>query len=141
MKSNKKKKKSASTSQKQKFRFMAMSKLIGLIIGIALCLIIAYTMYEMHIQRDLSSLPQLIISVFAIGSVYVGFYLTMAKWEHLETEKTTREKELLKLKKQLGLYNCQEQLEEDIQECETEIEKLKNKKEYLEEQEIDTNNY
>ncbi len=51
-------------------------------------------MIEMHYSRDYSSLSQLIISAFGFGSVYAGFYLLMAKVEHVEVEKTKRETQL-----------------------------------------------
>ena len=103
-------------------RFMAMSKRIGVFIAIVLIIIVIYAMYEMHHQNDLSSLSQLLISTFGIGAVYIGFYLTMAKWEHIEAEKTNRQKDLLKLKKQLETYNQEEQLSEDIENCNKDIE-------------------
>ena len=85
--------------QKQlpRFRFMAMSKLIGIIAFLFVFMVVVYAMYEMHISQSYDSLPQLIISVFGFASVYAGFYLTMAKVEHVEEEKTKREKELMTL--------------------------------------------
>jgi uncharacterized membrane-anchored protein len=82
-------------------RFMAMSKLIGIIIIIFLAVIIVYSMIEMHINHDLSSLTQLIISMFALAGVYVGFYLTMAKVEHVEQEISARQERL----KECGVTN------------------------------------
>ena len=55
-------------------------------------------MKEMHDTGNYDSLPQLIISAFGFASVYSGFYLTMAKVEHVEEEKSNREKELIALK-------------------------------------------
>lgn len=81
-----------------KFRFLAMSKLIGLIAFTFVATIVIYAMVEMHISQDYSSLPQLIISAFSFAGVYTMFYLIMAKVEHVETERTKREKELLMLK-------------------------------------------
>ncbi len=78
---------------------MAMSKLIGLISFSFVFVIVLYAMYEMHISQNYDSLPQLIISAFAFASVYAAFYLTMAKVEHVEAEKTLREKELSSLAK------------------------------------------
>jgi amino acid permease len=86
--------------KKLRFRFMAMSKLIGIIAFCFVLIVTIYAMYEMHISQDYSSLSQLIISAFGFASVYAGFYLTMAKVEHLEVEKTRREMELRKLQKQ-----------------------------------------
>ena len=84
---------------KYKFRFMAMSKLIGLIAIIFVFIVVVYTMEEMHNTGNYEALPQLIISAFGFASIYAGFYLTMAKMEHVEAEKTKREKELALLKK------------------------------------------
>lgn len=84
---------------KYKFRFMAMSKLIGLIAIIFVFIVIIYTMEEMHNTGNYEALPQLIVSAFGFASIYAGFYLTMAKMEHVEAEKTKREKELALLKK------------------------------------------
>ena len=81
-----------------KFRFMAMSKLIGLIVFAFVCMITIFSMKEMHDTGNYDSLPQLIISAFGFASVYSGFYLTMAKVEHVEEEKSNREKELIALK-------------------------------------------
>jgi uncharacterized membrane protein len=120
-------------------KFVAMSKLIGIFIAIFIILIIANSMYEMHYQNDLSSLSQLLISVFGIGGVYIGFYLTMAKWEHIESEKTVREKDLLKLKKKLDMYDERKQCEDDIEKISDEIDELDAKSSELENEEIEAN--
>lgn len=85
--------------KKFKFRFMAMSKLIGLMAIAFVFIVVVYTMEEMHNTGNYEALPQLIISAFGFASIYAGFYLTMAKMEHIEAEKTKREKELAVLKK------------------------------------------
>lgn len=103
-----------------KFRFMAMSKLIGLVAFGFVFVITIYTMKEMHDTGIYDALPQLIISSFAFASIYVGFYLTMAKMEHVEEEKTKREKELMLLKKQNASL-------EEIEEKKRDIENLKQK--------------
>lgn len=82
-----------------RFRFMAMSKLIGLIAFGFAFMITVYSMKEMHNTGNYDALPQLIMSAFGFASVYAGFYLTMAKVEHVEEEKTKREKELKTLQK------------------------------------------
>ena len=103
-----------------KFRFMAMSKMLGIIaIGFAF-MITVYTMREMHNTGNYDALPQLIISAFGFASIYVGFYLTMAKVEHIEEEKTRREKELALLKKK-------KVSEDDIIDKKQEIEALRQK--------------
>ena len=74
-----------------KFRFMAMSKLIGVIAFGFVFGITVYSMIEMHNTGDYSNLGQLIISAYGFASVYAGFYLLMAKVEHVEEEKTKRD--------------------------------------------------
>lgn len=103
-----------------KFRFMAMSKLIGLIAIAFVFMVTIYTMQEMHETGNYEALPQLIISAFGFASIYAGFYLTMAKMEHVEEEKTKREKELAMLQKK-------EASQEDIDDKRQEIENLRQK--------------
>jgi len=100
-----------------KFRFMAMSKLIGLIAFAFISIITLYTMKEMHDTGNYEALPQLIISAFGFAGIYAGFYLTMAKVEHVEEEKTKREKELLTLQKKQAS-------EEEIAEKKQQVESL-----------------
>lgn len=83
---------------KKKFKFMAMSKLIGVIAFIFVLVVVIYTLKVMQETGVYDALPQLIISAFGFASIYAGFYLTMAKVEHVEEEKTKREKELAALK-------------------------------------------
>lgn len=106
--------------QKPRFRFMAMSKLLGLIAVGFVFIITIYTMKEMHSTGNYEALPQLILSSFGFATIYAGFYLTMAKMEHIEEEKTKREKELALLKKK-------EAPEEDIFDKKQEIENLRQK--------------
>ena len=82
-----------------RFRFMAMSKMIGIIAFGFVFMITVYSMKEMHNTGNYDALPQLIISAFGFASIYAGFYLTMAKAEHIEEEKTKRENELKSLQK------------------------------------------
>lgn len=110
------------TPKKQlRFRFMAMSKLIGLIAFGFVFIITMYAMKEMHDTGMYDALPQLIMSAFAFASVYAGFYLVMAKVEHVEEERTKREKELELLKKQ----KVQDQ--DEINSKKAEIEALRQK--------------
>ena len=103
-----------------KFKFMAMSKLIGLVAFGFVFMVTIYAMNEMHITGNYDALPQLIISAFGFAGVYAGFYLTMAKVEHVEEEKTKREKELTILKQ----TNASD---EDIQSKKDEISELRQK--------------
>ena len=82
-----------------RFRFMAMSKMIGIIAFGFVFMITVYSLKEMHNTGNYDALPQLIISAFGFASIYAGFYLTMAKAEHIEEEKTKRESELKNLQK------------------------------------------
>lgn len=75
-------------------RFMAMSKLIGLVVMFISVSIIVYAMYAMHKINDLSALPTLIGGIFAILASYIGFYINMAKAEHIEDKKNQIKKEL-----------------------------------------------
>lgn len=83
--------------KKKKLRFMAMSKLIGLVTFVFVFIVTAFSMKEMHNSGNYDALPQLIISAFGFATIYAGFYLTMAKVEHVEEERTKREKELATL--------------------------------------------
>lgn len=81
--------------RKQKpIRFTAMSKLIGFIVVLLVTIVILYSMYEMHRTQDISALQYLICGVFAILTSYIGFYINMAKAEHIEDKKNQIKKEL-----------------------------------------------
>lgn len=106
--------------KRPRFKFMAMSKLIGLIAFVFVFMITIYSMQEMHNTGNYDALPQLIISAFGFASIYSGFYLTMAKVEHVEEERTKREKELALLKNKKAS-------KEDIADKKQEIENLRQK--------------
>ena len=80
--------------QQQPTRFTAMSKLIGFIVIIIVSIVIIYSMYEMHRIQDISALQYLICGVLAILASYIGFYINMAKAEHIEDKKNQIKKEL-----------------------------------------------
>lgn len=103
--------------KKYKFRFMAMSKLIGFISFIFVLIIITFSLYEMHISQIYDALPQLIISSFAFATCYTAFYLTMAKVEHIEIEKTKREKELSVMKKNNSSDEEIQSKKQEIESC------------------------
>ena len=75
-------------------KFLKTSKLIGIIIMAMLVTIIVFSLIEMHINHDLSCLSQITVSIFALAGVYVAFYLTMAKVEHVEAEITSRQEKM-----------------------------------------------
>lgn len=83
-------------------RFTAMSKLIGLMAFLFLLIIIIYSLIEMHLSQNFESLGQLMISSFAFVTIYTAFYINMAKAEHIENEKARLQKDLERLKKELG---------------------------------------
>lgn len=120
---NNKPKTSAGSKNFIRFRFMVTSKFIGHIAFFFVAVIVIYAMYEMHRSMDYSSLGQLIMSAFAFASIYAGFYLSMAKVEHAEEEKTRREIELANMKLKAGLP---EVTAEDIENTRQEINNLIN---------------
>lgn len=106
-----------------RFRFMVTSKFIGMMAFFFIAVIVAFSMFEMHRSMDYSAMPQLIISAFGFASVYAGFYLTMAKIEHAEEEKTRREIELANMKAKVG---APEVTPEDLEAARQEINELRN---------------
>lgn len=101
---------------------MAMSKLIGIIACLFVFIIVIYSMYEMHITGDLSNLSQLIISAFSFAGIYTGFYLTMAKAEHIDNERQKLKDELNALKRKACVSP-----EDEYNEKKEELSKLSNK--------------
>lgn len=79
-------------------RFTAMSKLLGIFIACLSIVIVIYAMIEMHVKSDLSALPALIGGILAIFGSYCGFYINMAKAEHIEDKKNELKKELALLR-------------------------------------------
>ena len=71
----------------------------------------------MHISQIYDALPQLIISSFAFATCYTAFYLTMAKVEHIEIEKTKREKELSVMKKNNSSDEEIQSKKQEIESC------------------------
>ena len=106
------------------FKFMAMSKFIGIVAFIFVFMITIYAMIEMHKVQTYAALPQLIISAFGFASVYAGFYLLMAKVEHVEIEKTKRERELTELKLQKAAPEEIAGVEQEIKELTDDIDNI-----------------
>lgn len=109
------------TKENGMFKFMAMSKFIGVVAFAFVFMITIYAMIEMHKTQTYAALPQLIISAFGFASVYAGFYLLMAKVEHVEVEKTKREKELIELKTQKAAPELIAGVEQEIKELADDI--------------------
>ena len=115
--------------KKEKSKFVAMSKLIGYIVITFVAIVMIYSMYEMHRIQDLNSLPNLILGACGLLTAYVGFYINMAKAEHIEDKKNQikKELELIRLdgitieEKERELY-----LQQQLEQMEIDLENLKN---------------
>ena len=88
------KRKKKQLTKEQKSRFSAMSKMIGVIVVFFVSIVLLFSMYEMHRTQDLSSLSELIVGTFTVLTAYIGFYINMAKAEHIEDKKNQIKKEL-----------------------------------------------
>ena len=80
-------------------KYTAMSKLIGIFIALLVLVIVLFSMYEIHRTNDVSPLQYLIVGVFAICASYIGFYINMAKAEHIEDRKNQIRRELELIRK------------------------------------------
>ena len=54
---------------------------------------------KMGITRDMSALNTLIGGVFTVMTAYIGFYINMAKTEHIEDKKNEIKKEIRRIEK------------------------------------------
>lgn len=108
MKKRRRKKKS------KPIRFTAMSKLIGIFVIFIVIVVMIYSMYEMHRTKDISSLQYLICGVFAILASYIGFYINMAKTEHIEDKRNQIQKELELIRRD-GISEEDKYREEELQ--------------------------
>ena len=116
--------------KKKPIRFTAMSKMIGLIIIFTVFIVIGYSMYEMHITRDLTSLQYLICGVLAILGSYIGFYINMAKAEHIEDKKNQikKEIEIIRCKNTIELEE-QERIIQELEDMNTKLDELNHEEE------------
>lgn len=96
--------------KESKKMFIAVSKLVGIIIGILSTITILYSMFIMAKLKDISSLSTLIGGVLGVAATYVGFYISMAKAEHIEDKRNQVKKELHKIEK--GGITKEEKVEE-----------------------------
>lgn len=97
--SRKKKKKKEELKKIKPKRFTAMSKIIGYVVAIVSISIIAFSMYEMHRLQNLDAIEFLILGALGLAATYIGFYINMAKAEHLEDKRSQVQKELAILRK------------------------------------------
>ena len=85
-------------------RIMAASKLLGFVVVLGAAAVIIYSMLvipkvaedaiKMGITPDMSALNTLIGGVFTVMTAYIGFYINMAKTEHIEDKKNEIKKEI-----------------------------------------------
>ncbi len=118
-------------------KMMAASKLAGLIIGILSTIVIIYSMIVMVVLKDLSPLTTLLGGIFGLASVYVGFYIAMAKAEHIEDKKNEVRRELVRLKKEAACLP--EASQEKVNELENTLEQTYNKLDELANEEVSVN--
>lgn len=114
--------------KKKSKQFMAVSKLIGVIIGFLSVAVIIYAMTIMAVLNNLDALTTLIGGVFGLGGTYVGFYLLMAKAEHIEDKKNAIKKELELIRKD-GITSDEhireDELKEELIELDSELDEIK----------------
>lgn len=92
---------------KPKPKFTAASKLIGVIVFIAMLGIIIYAMIiipkvaedaiKAGITPDMGALNTLIGGILGVACAYIGFYINMAKAEHIEDKKNEIKKQIHKI--------------------------------------------
>lgn len=90
-------------------RIMAASKLLGFVVVLGAAAVIVYSMFvilkvaedaiKMGITPDMSALNTLIGGVFTVMTAYIGFYINMAKAEHIEDKKNEIKKEIRRIEK------------------------------------------
>lgn len=97
--------------KKEQIRFTAMSKLIGFIVILIVITVILFSMYEMDKTKDISALQYLICGTLAILGSYIGFYINMAKAEHIEDKKNQIKKELELIRRD-GIITEKEKIKE-----------------------------
>lgn len=111
--------------KKKPIRFTAMSKMIGFIIIFIVFVVVGYSMYEMHITQDLSSLQYLICGVLAILGSYIGFYINMAKAEHIEDKKNQIKKEIEMIRRNDTIeLEEQEKIIQELENMDTKLDEL-----------------
>lgn len=98
--------------KKEQIRFTAMSKLIGFVVILIVITVILFSMYEMDKTKDISALQYLICGTLAILGSYIGFYINMAKTEHIEDKKNQIKKELELIRRD-GIITEEEKIKEE----------------------------
>jgi hypothetical protein len=94
---------------KKKKKRIETSKRIGLIVAIAVIIVIAYAMIiiaissikalETGITPDFTPLNTLVGGALTLTAAYIGFYINMAKAEHIEDKRNAIAKEIKRIEK------------------------------------------
>ena len=119
-------------------RSMATSKLIGLVIAIAVIIVAIYSMViiatlsnkaiEIGLSPDFTPLNTLIGGALALAAAYIGFYINMAKAEHIEDKKNQIAREIKRIEKNGITIEEQERLDElrsDLEGLDSDLEEIK----------------
>lgn len=119
-------------------RSIATSKLIGLITGIAVVAVVIYAMIviatlsgkaiNMGISPDFTPLNTLIGGALALAAAYIGFYINMAKAEHIADKKNEIAQEIKRIEKDGITVEEQERLaklKEELESLDSGLEEIK----------------
>lgn len=110
------------SKEKQSKRSIATSKLMGLMVAIVVIIVIIYSMIiiailsnkaiQMSLPPDFTPLNTLIGGMLALAAAYVGFYINMAKAEHIADKKNEIAQEIKRIEKDGITIDEQKRLEE-----------------------------
>lgn len=119
-------------------RPMATSKMIGLITATGVVIVIAYAMIiiailsdkaiNIGIAPDFTPLNTLIGGALALAAAYIGFYINMAKAEHIADKKNEIALEIRRIEKNGITPEEQERLEKlkmELEGLDTDLEEIK----------------
>jgi uncharacterized membrane protein (DUF106 family) len=114
------------------------SKIIGLLVAIIVLFVIIYAMgliaistfkaLEVGLTIDFTPLNTLVGGALALAAAYVGFYINMAKSEHIEDKKNEIMREIRRIEED-GITTEEEieleNLKEDLEELNNDLEEIK----------------
>lgn len=122
----------------KKNKHMATSKMIGLMVAVAVMIVSIYAMViiailankaiEMGINPDFAPLNTLMGGVLALAAAYIGFYINMAKAEHIADKKNEITLEIKRIEKDGITAEEHEQLEKfknDLENLNNDLEEIK----------------
>lgn len=119
-------------------KHMATTKAIGLVVAVSTVIVAIFSMsiiailsvkaIDMGISPDFTPLNTLMGGVLALATAYIGFYINMAKAEHIEDKKNEIAKEIRRIEKdgvtpeeEIELEN----LKSDLEELDKDLEEIK----------------